>query len=684
MGKKITTVKVRNLLNVTPQELLTGYKQNTTNVIFEDDVTLSLQDKELVILRYILELHRMVPEIPILSKHCFTNYYVNNTLTSKTINNSFEAILETIVNNYLKPNNIPRTFLNPIYKEFYNITNRIYNEVTYSILEHAKSISITDFLDIQMEEELLNALRQVNINKDVASVNNTYDVLDKLLRDPKFKHNTIAKGYIAGTINANQVKQLLGSRGYVTEIDSHIFKYPIASSFTLGMSNIYDLAIESRAGAKALFLSNTAVQQSEYFARELQLVAMIVERLVDTDCGSTNYLEWMVKGPDGDTGKSDIPNLVGKYYLNEDTNQLELITKNHTHLEGKTIKLRSGLNCTLKDPNCVCIKCFGDLAYTVPSHANIGHFSSVEVTQKLTQSILSTKHLATSASAGSLRLSKEADRFFYVKDQFPEDGKDNTPDNNYYLRDYLTKDTKNEYYLVVDQLGGFGIKDLNPRVDVTKFSPARMSRIANISIQARNGKTIEEVVINIKENKRYGHFTHEFLNYVKTYGYTLDTAEKFNINLKHWDTSLPIINIPDVEYNYLTLSDNVKKLFRGIKVKKNGTSNATPEELLQRLFDMVNFKLDVNLALLEIITYAYTVKSITNHDFNLGRNTPDRQLMDSRSVIFSRSHGAGYDWEAVNKAILSPKAYYGYNAVDHPMDVAIKPNENRYRVFGVE
>lgn len=648
---------VRELFKVSPLEAVEGLRKDL-NIKFEDNVIIPMSYKEAILLRFILDIYNSIPKIPIVSKHSYTNFYSNGILTAKTINKSFEVILKDVVDIYCKKKN-DRKILEPLYKAMYRINNDIYNILIYNNLNYVNSINISDFLDIQMDKELLESMKKVAKLKNVDSVNNTYKVLDNILRNkPEIKENIITKGYISGTINANQVKQLLASRGYVTELDKHIFKTPIASSFTLGMTNIYDIAIESRAGAKALFLSTTAVQESEYFARELQLNTMIAERLVDTDCGSKDYLSWLVRTKDL-ADKPDLPNLLGKYYLNEETNKLEAITKDHKHLEGKTIKLRSVLHCKLKDPTKICTKCFGDLAYTVPLHSNIGHFSSTEVTQKITQNILSTKHLATSAVSGDIKLDHNGKILFNVKR------------SELYFRSNVISKT-NKATLVIDQFSGFGIKDLNPTVDVYKLNPTRVSRIQDLTVFTydKNGKPKSGLYTVLKDGKRYGHFTYDFLKYIIDHPPKLTDNDLFSIDLTDWNPKNPVITMPELEYDYISLLKSIKSAFRGTDDIKYPNK---PEAFIQLIFDLINNKLDVNLALLEVMVYAMTVRDINKYDYRLGRNVQDRVLMKSKQLPIARSLGAGYDWEGVIPAILSPKTYYGMNGISHPMDVMVDP-----------
>lgn len=667
MAKKLV-LPVRELYKYSPYEVKKGLTKHLS-ILFEDNVVLDMSYREVILLRFILDIYLEIPEIKIVSKHSFTTYYTDGILTSKTINKVFEVILEDTVKHYFKKN-INYDTLEWLYKQMYYIVNNIYNNLTYEALDYTNSININDLLEVQLDQTLLNAMKDVYENrgkeetyKTVNRVNNSYNVLDTILRNDKLKNNIVSKGYRSGTINANQVKQVLASRGYVTEVDSNIFTYPIASSFTLGMSDIYDLAIESRSGARSLFLSHKAVQESEYFAREMQIITMIVERLVDGDCGQKDYIDWFVR-PKTDVNKADLPNIIGKYYYNEKTKQEEVITINHKHLEGTTIKLRSAINCKLKEPTHVCSKCFGELVYSIPPHSNIGHYCSTTITEKITQSILSTKHLSSSASSGDVHLDVNGEKFFNVKN------------NAYVFKNNLdTKKTK--YKIIVEQFEAFGFKDLYAGIDVYKFNPTRISIINTIVLQVIDAKgKATDYLINIKDNNKRGSFTHEFLDYVTQQGFSLNANDMCVIDLDNWDFKLPIINMPELEYNFLTLAKNVKSLFRKIEIKKDEyRSTDTPESFLQRVFDCINVKLDINIALMEVVVYACTVYSIKDRDYRLGRNSPDRQLMKSQTLIDNRSLGAGYGWEKVIDKILSARSFYNNNKVSHPMDVLVKPDE---------
>jgi hypothetical protein len=662
-------VPVREFMKFKPKELMSGLKQNHS-VLFEDNVVLNLTSREIIVNRYVFGVLELVPELAIRSEFSITNFYTNGIYTAKTINKAFEVILEAIVVAYIKPLD-NREFLPVVYERMYNIFNDIYNEVTYDNIHYAVSINIKDFLDIQFDPELISAMKDVYTEKTLETVNKTYEILERIIyTKPELRNNIIARGYISGTFNKNQVNQMLASRGYVTEIDSSIFKYPIASSFTLGMSDLYDLAVESRSGAKALFLSNKAIQTSEYSARELQLVTMMVENLVDGDCGNKDYLHWYVRGPEI-TGKSDIDNLIGKRFLNEDTGREEVITKKHKYLEGNTIKLRIATKCKLPDKRQICTACFGELSYGIHKHTSIGHICSTTLTQQISQNILSTKHITSNATTGDIVLDKNAEMFFNVKSK-----------NGYGFKPGIIGKKNISYRMIVTQFAAFGIKDLNKTVDVYTLNISRVTRIDSFILVVNDNGKDKYYPIVVKEGSKYGSFTYEFLKYIINTGYVLDDMDRYVMDLSGWKSTIPFIVLPQVEFNFLALSKDVTSMFKHMEIVKGVRSSETQESLLQSLFDTVNTKLNVNIALLEVIVYAFSIMSIKDKNYDLGRNSDDTQLMKIEGILPNRSAGGSYAWERVIHTILSPGTFNGRNACDHPLDVLLSPNKTILDYYG--
>jgi len=665
----MTAVRVRDFLQFTPIDLLNGLSQGH-NVLFEDGVVTYMTTKEIIVTRYFLDLVSGYENLSITSEYNVVKYYTSGMYNAKTHNKFFSMMLHDIVYKVLKPiNGVTQDVLGDIYKAMYIIVQNIYSELLYNIVEYSTSMSIVDLLDIQLDKKLMDSIEKVRDVMTVESIEESYDILDGVMRnDVKHKDNPVAKAYVSGMVNANQAKQVLGPRGYVTEVDSSIFKYPIASSFTLGMRNLYDMATESRSGAKALFLSNKAIQDSEYFARELQLATMVIEDLVFTDCGNTDYIDWYVKEPEEAEGRviynGDLGNLVGKHFIDPDTGNYGYITKDMTHLYGKTIQIRSSLNCRLPNKHQVCSACYGELCYGVGKNDNLGHLSSVTLSKPVTQSLLSTKHLTSSANSSSVVLDDIGKRFFIVKDK-----------NGYAFNPALMKSKDSKFKIVINQEQCYGLKDLRKGKPINTINPARTTRIEEITMLVETGDKSESFPIAIKDGSRYGYLELKFLDYVVNQGYETDDYGNYVFDMSKWKYTSPLIRLPEVEFSFFTLSKDIKSLLKTRNVLKGGVSKDTPESLLSKLFTMVNARLSVNMASLEIIVYAFVVQDLGDNNYDMGRNSPNPQLGSMKAIIDERSAGTSYAWNALIAKIQHPNIFKLDNKPASPLDVLLKPNE---------
>jgi len=411
-------------------------------------------------------------------------------------------------------------------------------------------------------------------------------------------------------------------------------------------------------------MSTKAIKESEYFARIMQLNIMHLEGLVDGDCGNTDYMSWLVREDNG-TGKSDLNELVGKYYLNEETGQEEIITNKHTHLIGKTIKLRTVLNCKLLDKKQICTKCFGRLSYSSPEPSNIGEYAVTTLTRAITQSLLSNKHLVSSATALAMHLDATASKYFSIKNK-----------DTIMFKSNILK-LKSKISIVIEQQDGFGLKDIDKNTVIKNLIPNRISRIQEFMLKIENGKGhVEYIPIKIGDKKNFGSFTYEFLSYIAKNGYDVDDDDRYVIPINESVTSgMAIIKMPQVEYNFLQLALAIKSEFATLKTIPGEGSVDSPEALLQKVFDMVMTKLSINVAIIEVIVAAFIVYDFKNKNYDMGRNSPDPQLASLKDILRHRSMGVQFAWEEYLNNRFNPGNYYKDSEVDHVLDVMVKPNE---------
>jgi len=664
---------VRNLFKVDLDEIL-DLRADLT-LVFEDGVEIEANWKEIILYRFLMDFIKDLPPIELTSDLWLSNFYESGYFNSGTYTGLYTAIVRKFKEKYIYPNN-DNDLLEHILKGMYESVNMIAKKLSKLLGNYVVGIEIPDVLEIQMNEKLLRSIVEVNNTPTQEKIENTYKTLDDVIKEAP-DDSIIKLIYLSKMISISQIQQLFGSRGFLTEINSKIFALPMTNSFTLGCKNIYELAIESRAGAKALYLSSKAIQDSEYMARELQLVTMIIERLEFGDCGSKNYMDFFVEPRKIDpiTGKEiykgDLRNLVGKWYLDEETGEEKLITKDSTHLEGKHIKLRTVLGCNLRDKKKVCSKCFGELAYNIFKHQNLGHITTTNTTKPISQSIISTKHLTKSASSGTVELDDTAKKYFMVKDK----------NKLFFYSKWLNKKTK-KIKLHVPQEQAFGLKSVIDTKDVLKVNLRKASRLYEVVIE-ETGKIPNYDVVKLKSGNRFGYFTTYFWDYVIKNGYQIDEFDNYEIDLSDWDSKYPIIQYEKVEFDFAALSKEFKNIIKKRKYyKQNGRirSEFTPDVLVGKLFELVNKKLDINIALLETIVYGFTAYDITNDNYDIGRNSPYDDVVGIKPAIDFRSIGGSYDWDALTNKILDPVSHKDKDKPDHPLDVLFRPNEVLERV----
>jgi hypothetical protein len=169
----------------------------------------------------------------------------------------------------------------PVLALIMEVTTNLYNELSIATQQNITSVDILDFVQVVKHpkiEKLLDEIKPTDV-----SISKTYSEMRKILKDPSFENNSLIKAYRAKLVNESQLFQCVGVRGFVSEVDGAIMSTPVLTNYTRGMRTVHDAIAESRSAAKAYYFSEGPLQRSEYFARRLQLLAMVVEDISYTD-----------------------------------------------------------------------------------------------------------------------------------------------------------------------------------------------------------------------------------------------------------------------------------------------------------------------------------------------------------------------------------------------------------------
>ena len=634
-------------------------------VLFEDGIAFQTTKNKVIYSMYFWEIHRAFPKTPLLSTHFVESVLKGKLLTSNTHIDLLGIIAKDVT--------IAHQLHTPKEKEYlleliYSVTNNIYNEVSQLAEEYVQSIDILDFIEIINHPRVAEAVNATEPTQE--SIFKTYRlVTDILHNDPALDANAVAIAVRSRMVNINQVLQCVTVRGFLTEVDGAVLPVPIMSNFTKGLQTLYEFAAESRSAAKSLYFSDAKLQDAEYFARRLQQLAMVIEHVAYEDCGTQHYLPWRVSPPIKDEKGNqiypgDLEFMLGKYYLDEETNTLKEITHNDPALHDKQLKIRSVIFCKHPDPHSVCEVCFGGLSRNISRFANLGHLCTATMTQQTTQSVLSVKHIDFSSSGSTIVLNETARRYFTI-----------TNDKKSYLLkpEMLDKGVK----LIVNRDEVSGLIDILSIDNVKNISPLRISQLECIDVVYKERNEEFTMPVFVSQGNQKVILTSEFLDYLKTHRWETDGRNNFVFDLAKWNCKLPIFTLPEMEYSF---SDHAALIAKVIESNmKNITERAKPHSAistLQELFMLVNTKINVNIAALEVIIYATMLPS--QDEYALARNTPDPVLGIASLIIKNRSLGTAYTYEDIYRTLVDPRNFFPLDRPDSVFDVFIAPQEVVY------
>lgn len=602
------------------------------------------------------------PTVKILYKHHANCVMKGKPATSSTHRKLCSNILESIVRTEGLWLPVQKE---PVLERIYRVISDASNRLSILTARDVTSIDITDFVQIAHDPRVsqLRNEAEEDPRKIKYAFENTIDIIETA---PEFEENGLAKAVRSGMVKNNQVLQCVQFLGYRTEVDGEILQKPVFTNYTFGNRDLYTMVSDSRTAAKAHYYADSPLKDAEYTARKFRLVTMALERVRHDDCGSDDYVLWMVKGPIKDesgttTYPGDLPFMIGKYYLDETTKKLEVIQGDEKHLVGKVIKMRSVLKCKLHNPHEVCHICAGALTENISRFSNIGHLGSVTTTKVITQTVLSIKHVNTSSVALKILLDDYQRKFL-------NSGPTGTA---FYLNEGLAK-MGVKLTFSKDEIPG--LIDLVNVEDIDTLTLPRVSQTTIMRVTINDGGQIHEPVLEVTQKTKPSMLSREMLKHIKETGWEVDAQNDFVFDMSSWDFQDPILVMPNKEESYPDLSNHVAVtvLSSQKNLKKRHAPNAA-ETLLQEVFDLVNTKLNVNILSFEIIVYGFMVKSIS--DYSMGRNAENPVLGVGEILTKHRSLGPAMTYEDQHLTLSTPISFFKGKRPDSPLDVFLCPRE---------
>ncbi len=633
-------------------------------ILVMDDGEIETNEKEVLYSSYVWDYHRRFPNTPLLLKHHVKAIIKDDPSGTDTHLDLINSVLWSFVEAY-RPDFINIEELIDIGALMsYEVSNTMYNDLTYRLEPDVTTLDILDFIQFTKHPRLVKAIEQMeNTDEGVAKVNN---VVLELSKSAEFKNNAMASVMRSKIVSEGQALQCLAPLGFRTDIDSDIFTRAIIKrGFTQGLSSLRDSMVESRSAAKALIFSTDPLQKSEYFSRRQQLICQNVRHLHRGDCGSTHYVPWLIREERMDNATklaSDLKTLAGKYYLDEGTNTLKILKESDKHLIGTTLKLRSAVaGCNHPDPYGICEVCYGATSLAIPANTNLGHITCVAMMSVLGQLILSTKHFEGSSAVEGIAL--KAHERIYLSAV--------VNGSRYYLNERLMS-CKVKLVVAASQVPG--LTDISLVDDIETLNISRISDFDTILLMVEDSTGIETIPLTVSVNGRLSNMTHELLKHIKRVGWTVTKNDNYIIDMAGWNFADPILVLPMRHFNMSDHQQEIADMLEATIKDLDYRSNVVnPCNMLVEFHDLVNRRLSINLAILEIILYSSMVVSATEEDYGLPKPWTSSGVGVKQLLLTRRSLSTTMGFERHRDVLTDPLSYTLTNRMDHIMDPLIMP-----------
>lgn len=665
------TVSPNGLPRITARKLLGVSLDNIWDslfgdfvLIFDDGQELVTNHKETIFSRYAWEFHNRYQGTPLLARHHVSTILEGGRVTMSTHLDLLNNVLWDTVD-HITPNYSPTQMSYMRYELgelSYEITNRIYNDLTVRTEEYVGTLNLLDFHSIFRHPELEAAYE--SRFPDDEWVSDIYATIERILRHKSMHDNPLSKVYRSSLVSSRQLLQCLGPRGYVTDIDQVRFAFPVTRGYYQGIRSYYQYSVETSSTARSLYSAKGPLQDTEYFSRKLQLMCMSVENLHYGDCGTTKYMHWHVKGK-SESGPSDLNVLEGKYYVADD-GTLKAVTLKDRHLEGKTIKLRAVKYCRIPDPVGVCSTCFGMMSEQIPPNSNLGHICCTHIAEKSAQGVLSTKHLDVSARIDAVMVDQMWQRFVRV----------GTDGNSYLFADNIKMAMKQgRVRLRLNNEGALTLRDIYITDNIGTIPESRFTEFQSIILEVDT----EQFEIPVNHEKRMAYLTWDFLEYIKQLPQPFEEDEllgQYIIDLSGWKNTKPFMSLP---MKHFSMSDHSKDIAQvlesSVKEVAERDRLIDPSTTLIELAALVNKKIKVNLAPLEITLYGAMIRSASGFDYALPKPHTEAGLGVMKYTILYRSLAAYMAFEHHAVAVYSPESYVLTNRPESLMDAILMTRE---------
>lgn len=644
-------IKARELLNSTLDDIWVLANEKRIKLVL-DDGALVTSGRATILSWMMWEFHRRYPTLPVIKSHVIPlRKYTDDT----TLNHCNMIMWDTY--DHMDGTVGPYELINVAGE----VINNIYNLIVGRMGEYVGSSCAIDYYEILKDPKIKNIINTADRTPD--GLKGAKDDIKNILQSPDtYQNNSLKFICETGIANWAQLLQVVGFRGFCTDINSAFYNEAIMPGYAHGITDLASSIIESRGGAKSIMSNEDPIRKTEYFNRRMQLLLQHVQNLIHGDCGTTKYLTVPVIGKDGPNG-GNFDSLINKYRILND-GSLSMITKNDTHLIGEVIQIRSSVHCKYRSEYSICSTCFGGLSVNVPPNTNLGHWCSIALCSIITQLTLSTKHVDGAAAVAALTMTAYHRRYLRREDD----------------KIFLSPRLKGKRIIITIAKDDIRyLEDLRIFNAINTSTVARMTAITvlNVTVQDQLTGMSNFTPLDMRLGKSPVHLSIKMMEYIKEHGWSNSDNGDYQIDMTNYDYNNPIITLPKLHRNMLEFMKSISEFIESVGGKKAKHVQLQdyndPGEALLKFFDLINEELDLKLATLEPFILAFMVTSVKDRDGRIPDINTESEFAPTDKLVMLRSAALGMSYGNQSRWMDMFESFRNDKRPPHPSDGLLMP-----------
>lgn len=522
-----------------------------------------------------------------------------------------------------------------LFRDIIETVNSLYNSAVMELGSHHSSISAYQLAKLMLYPEI-EELREKNRTLDPGAstrvneltIKDTHIAANTILEQP-FPENVLYPFHRLAAINRQQLPQTMISMGFRADIDDRIVRYPLRHSFMDGMQSDAEFCIDTLAAKISTFYNKLGMPDAQYSNRQQQLITVSLPKFYPGDCGSDKYIEFFIS-------PKFVHFFIGKNIITP-KGLVTITSKNLQEFAGKVVKMRSPLTCRCTDG--VCEACGGRMTRYMSHGTNMGITSTIELTEPISQLILSSKHFSRT-NATAYVLPTELRDIFQVSA------------NDIYINEEA-KTLINTMDIGVPFDYVRSISDLIYVSSKDTINEEHFSSVDSIVLRDHDSKNVITSPLTLKiEDQSSPFFTRDFLWFIKEHKSEIEVGDIVWIPMKSIDIEKPILRCQVVNYSMRRYAKQIEQFLN----RTLSTYESAPMALTD-FSNLIYTKISKNIYHLEMLLRGYMVTDETNYRIPVVTDPSQVMFGKTRDIIMNRTLSAQLAFERHEKMCRDPRTY---------------------------